>query len=265
MQLCTSLKTSPHNHRNIKMRNPSFTALPLRSGTLYDYSHSRYPTVIHGASGRNFFHFDDGSTYYVFVQVGEAIIDGTWPLTTGMFGSFTRGKMQVGSNSKVLIIERVGFIGLFGIGGPIEEVGRLKYIDGCTDSLLVPPVKKGDACLNHLHFPPKINQTMHTHPSIRVGIVASGFGECVTPFGNTPLQPGMAFIIHEENGEKATGLDGKLYDIGSHCFRTFDGTMDVVAWHPDSDFGPEDENHPMINRTIVDGVSAKYKEDILTK
>ena len=27
-------------------------------------------------------------------------------------------------------------------GGPIEATGRLKYIDGCTDSLLISPVKK---------------------------------------------------------------------------------------------------------------------------
>jgi hypothetical protein len=41
--------------------------------------------------------------------------------------------------------------------------------------------------------------------------------------------------------------------------------MDVIAFHPDSDFGPEDENHPMINRTIVNGVSANAIDEIKTK
>ena len=30
--------------------------------------------------------------------------------------------------------------------------------------------------------------------------------------------------------------------------------MCVIAYHPDSDFGPTDDDHPMVNRTIVDGV-----------
>jgi len=25
----------------------------------------------------------------------------------------------------------------------------------------------------------------------------------------------------------------------------------VIAWHPDSDFGPRDDDHPMINRTLI--------------
>ena len=29
--------------------------------------------------------------------------------------------------------------------------------------------------------------------------------------------------------------------------------MDVIAYHPDSDWGPTDETHPMVNRTFVEG------------
>ncbi|MSQ82944.1 MAG: hypothetical protein EXR77_08510 [Myxococcales bacterium] len=28
-------------------------------------------------------------------------------------------------------------------------------------------------------------------------------------------------------------------------------TLDVLAWHPDSDFGPTDQTHPMVNRTLL--------------
>ena len=134
-------------------------------------------------------------------------------------------------------------------GGPIEASGRLRYIDGCTDSLLLSPDVYGDPCFNHLHFPKGIDQTMHIHPSARIGIVARGRGVAVTPEGEYPLVPGLAFVITPD---------------GLHKFRTEDETMDVIAFHPDSDFGPNDDDHPMINRTIVDGVCAALIEDIRT-
>lgn len=150
-----------------------------------------------------------------------------------------------------IIMECESYRPQFAIGGPIELSGRLKYIDGCTDSLLLPPAKLGDPCFNALYFPPNINQTQHTHPSLRVGLVVSGSGECITPEKTIPLEPDTAFVIETD---------------GVHYFRTFaDCGMVVVAYHPDSDFGPKDENHPMVNRTIVDGVSANQIKSIRTK
>jgi len=49
-----------------------------------------------------------------------------------------------------------------------------------------------------------------------------------------------------------------------HSFFTYEETMDVIAWHPDSDTGPSDEDHPMVNRTIVDGVAANCIDAIRT-
>ena len=143
------------------------------------------------------------------------------------------------------------------IGGPIEQKGRLLYIDGCSDSLLIPPVIKGDPCLNYLHFPAQISQTRHTHPSMRVGVVARGGGRCVVPSNEDgtgiditiPLTPGNIFVIPTD---------------GHHSFFTDDSEMDVIAYHPDSDTGPTHNDHPMINRTIVDGVSAAYLDEIRT-
>lgn len=247
--------------------NPSFTAFDWHTGTLYDYSANQFPTKLHALKGGDIFHFENGSTYFIFQHEGYSFINGQFPILKGYYASAT-GKenfIQGSDDARAVIIERIGYNGVFSLGGAIEKTGRLKYIDGCTDSLLIPPVKFGDPCLNHLHFPPGIDQTMHTHPSMRVGLVTRGHGECVTPFGNIPLFPGQIFIIHEDTGIKAIGLDGKEYLAGSHCFRTLDGTMDVIAYHPDSDFGPKDEEHPMINRTIVDGISAKHIDAIKTK
>jgi mannose-6-phosphate isomerase-like protein (cupin superfamily) len=128
------------------------------------------------------------------------------------------------------------------IGGPIEDVGRLKYIDGCSDTLLISPVKLGEPCLNFLHFPLNTNQTMHHHPSFRFGIVARGSGESVSEVETVQLTEGDIFFIP------------KFYN---HKFNTYDNIMDIIAFHPDSDWGPTDEVHPMINRTWVNGKSIK--------
>lgn len=137
-----------------------------------------------------------------------------------------------------LIIGVKGYCGLNVFGGPIEENGRLNYIDSCTDSLLIPPTKLGDPCLNLLVFPPGIKQTPHTHPSFRAGVVISGSGVCVTSDLHTPLYPGDFFFIPA---------------YLQHCFHSSNEKgLRVLAFHPDSDFGPTDSNHPMVNRTIID-------------
>ena len=138
----------------------------------------------------------------------------------------------------------------FQIGGPIEARGRLRYIDGCTDSLLVPPWRVGEACLNHLHIPPEVEQTMHTHPSDRFGVVVRGHGQCVTPEGVTELVRGVVWRIPAD---------------ALHRFRTEGESLDIVAWHPDSDSGSSDDDHPMLRRTFVAGVSATQLDDIRTR
>ena len=135
-----------------------------------------------------------------------------------------------------LLIEVPGPAPLRTFGGPIEARGRLWYIDGCTDSLIVGPARRGEPCLNHLHIPASTLQSAHTHPSIRVGVIARGSGVCVTPNGRWPLAAGLGWVI-------PTGVE--------HSFHTSTEALDVIAWHPDSDTGPTDEDHPMVNRTVL--------------
>jgi quercetin dioxygenase-like cupin family protein len=139
-----------------------------------------------------------------------------------------------------LVIQTPAYRALSQIGGPVETSGRLAYIDGCSDSLLVCPPRIGEPCLNLLHLPPGINQTAHTHPSDRIGIILGGAGMCQSA-GVHALRPGMCWYI-------PAGC--------VHSFHTADVALDVFAWHPDSDFGPSHDAHPMLNRTIVDGVPA---------
>lgn len=128
------------------------------------------------------------------------------------------------------------YIGQSVSGVELEEAGRLQYIDGCTDSLLIYAPKKGDPCLNHLHFPAGIDQTFHTHPSIRMGYVARGNGVASFPDGDHALNTGDIFLLPVDE---------------LHRFRTPNESMDIIAFHPETDTGPTDEDHPMLNRTII--------------
>lgn len=144
-------------------------------------------------------------------------------------------------NTHVVLIERIGFKGQNQIGGPLESKGRLTYIDGCSDSLLVYPPRMGDPSLNYLFFPPGIDQTFHIHPSLRFGLVVEGhgFSDVVGPNGETSvleLKQGVVFCLEE---------------MELHRFRTASTSMKVVAWHPDGDWGPTDHNHTMLNRTYI--------------
>ncbi|MEL6389451.1 MAG: cupin domain-containing protein [Bacteroidota bacterium] len=228
----------------------AFSGFELREGLLYDYSENAYPTRLHGWTSRYSSSVQE-SSYFGYVYEGHPTLfvgELEYQLHPGQYFCSHSQVSIVGGTG--IIIERLGYRGMHSVGGPVEDWGRLKYIDGCTDSLLIPPVKMGDPCLNALFFPPQTDQTSHTHPSMRVGMVIRGKGECITPSQTYDLQPGMVFIIHED---------------GAHKFRTVeDHSLVVVAYHPDSDFGPVDEDHPMINRTIVDGVSASQLKDIQT-
>lgn len=181
-----------------------------------------------------------GATHYVFAHRGGGTVtlaEATFPLAQGMFAALPGECSLRGTDDAAgLVISHQSYRGMFQLGGPIEERGRLRYIDGCTDTLLVSPLVLGDPCLNHLHIPAGTNQTRHIHPSVRVGLIVRGEGICVTESEELSLRPGLAFMI------------GK--DV-LHSFRTGRSSLDVVVYHPDSDTGPTHEDHPMLNRTLI--------------
>jgi hypothetical protein len=266
-----------------KQENHAFISFGINedSGLILDESnHKKYPLKYYNiVNGEGLEYIDYNRSYYGYLYEGLCHMNfiGRPPviLTNGMYFTSTGDFMFSKSCTfKMILIEvdhtkgeypDTNFVSFYQCGGPIEGIGRLKYIDGCTDSLLIPPVKLGDPCLNHLHFPKNIDQTQHTHPSHRIGIVATGKGKCITPFGDLPLEKGVIFVIKEWDGTSfAKGLDGKDYPCGQHAFETRDSSMNVIAFHPDSDFGATDINHPMINRTIVGNISANQIKDIQT-
>lgn len=148
----------------------------------------------------------------------------------------TDQEQEIAVNGTAAMFTRLGFIGQDLVGGPIEQSGRLCYIDGCSDSLLVYPPRRGDPSLNLLSFPIGIDQSFHIHPSIRFGIVLDGKGINTIKSGDENLEPGTMFCIEERE---------------YHRFRTTESEMRVIAYHPDGDWGPTDENHTMLNRTYI--------------
>ena len=152
-------------------------------GQIIDQTQSMYPTKMISISD----HYDLDPTVgniYGFVTKGSFTIntgERSWNVQEGDFFTLKTNPYDITEsfcqedNSQMFWILRYGFNGIDMVGAS-EKSGRLSYIDGCTDSLLVMPPRLGDPCLNYLHFPMGIDQTQHLHPSIRMGIDIGGKG-----------------------------------------------------------------------------------------
>ena len=219
------------------------------TGELLDYTNTMYPSFAGIYNVKNDHFQDQGFTYttessttYGYVFSGEVLLPNNMRAFEGQyFCCWTWGSEQIQYTGKVALITRIGFKGQDMVGGPLEKSGRLVYINGCSDSLLVYPPRQGDPSLNALFFPPNINQSYHIHPSLRLGIVVSGSGvACIKDDRvnetEIPLVPETLFCIEERE---------------LHRFKTNDDSMVVIAFHPDGDWGPTDHQHTMINRTYV--------------
>jgi hypothetical protein len=226
----------------------------LKPNQLEEISQNPFPAILRtwqnhplelAATGTHFGYVYQGDPH-LYRPVDQA----TYPLYPKMyFGLPGEGRID-GSDSAGIVITLLQYQGMFSLGGPIEAKGRFAYIDGGTSSLLVPPIMLGDPCLNAMYFPPGIDQTLHTHPSYRIGIVVSGAGELKTDHDVRHLEPGMIFLIPADH---------------LHKFCTVSSPLTVVVFHPDSDIGFTHQNNPMLKRTIVDGISATELPQIHTK
>ena len=214
-----------------------FQTFGFDRASFIDLRDDEFPTGAAAWTPASPLHLADVGTHFGFVYSGRTELSfgsSRFVVSEGMYFAIPGTTRITGGSG--LAITRLGFRGFFHLGGPIEPTGRLRYIDGCTDSLLIPPILMGDPCLNLLHIPPGTHQTTHTHPSLRVGLIVRGLGEWVMPDGRVPLKPGLSFVIPAHT---------------LHSFHTTDSELLVIAYHPDSDFGPTHECHPMVNRTII--------------
>lgn len=221
-----------------------FDLLQIADGLLADLARSGCPARVYGWRDAVLALDGDATHFGMVVEGGRSAAGGAEVtddhgaarLTAGMHFVIPGPCRVHPVTSAGLVITCPGYRGLRQFGGPSEGEGRLRYIDGCSDTLLVCPPRRGEPCLNHLHIPPRVRQSEHTHPSERIGVILRGRGVCRTASGVYPLTPGTAWRI-------PTDL--------RHAFETEGESLDLLAWHPDSDFGPTDEDHPMLNRTFL--------------
>jgi len=234
------------------MTNKGMIMLEMEPKLLYEYDDGNFNTLVFGFNCNSKIELPEGHTHFGLVIEGRAALvygDRIRYLHGGDFFSVI-GPAKIISKGVGAISS--AYAGFNVCGGPIEEVGKLRYINGCTYTLLVPPVRKGDPCLNHLHFPAHSTQTPHTNPSVRVNVVYHGSGVCLVP---------------EDEKQKVSLVSGYVFVIKTdtlHSFNTEGESMDVITFHPDSDVGMTDDDYPMVNRTIVDGVSARFIPQIRT-
>ncbi|MCP4440129.1 MAG: cupin domain-containing protein [Aureispira sp.] len=215
-----------------------FLPFQFKNGLLASFLENDYPAQLHAWDNQPLQLDNEQASYFAYIYEGTAEIkttSGSFKLQAGMYFTAVQ-TLHLEGSGKAIIVEQLHTQSLFQLGGPVEHTGRLQYIDGCTDSLLIAPVMKGDPCLNLLHIPSGTFQTQHTHPSFRIGMIISGTGQCITPSMTYDLKPGLIFCIPKD---------------AKHSFKTTTEDLRVIAYHPDSDFGPTHEEHPMINRTII--------------
>lgn len=229
-------------------------AYSLKQNIVEDFSQSQFPTLFRTWQN-NVIELPNTGTHFGYVCHGSSDLScqdkiGMFSLRSGMYFCLPGRGTVGGENSSGIVITRLDYRGVFNLGGPIESQGRFAYIDGGTSSLLIPPIMLGDPCLNAMYFPPQIHQTLHTHPSDRIGVVVAGMGELETPQTSTNVQPNTIFYIPANQ---------------QHKFRTSENSLTLVVFHPESDAGFTHRNHPMLQRTMVNGVSAAELPQIQTK
>jgi quercetin dioxygenase-like cupin family protein len=196
-----------------------------KNGQVIDQTQSMYPTKMIAIT-ETFTFYDNHCTMFGIVTRGKfevssqinevSDIGQSYVAHSGNFMSMKTGVKctPLAENSQMFAIIRYGFKGLETLGRT-EDRGRLAYIDGCTDTLLVPPPRKGDPCLNYLHFPKNIKQTQHLHPSIRMGVVLRG--------------EGVAWKQNEWQHDLTPGTMFCLPEGEVHSFKTEEESMDIIA------------------------------------
>jgi len=116
-------------------------------------------------------------------------------------------------------------------------MGNLSYIDGGTNTTAVNPGRLGDPVINYVHFPAGMRQTLHTHPSHRVGLVVKGRGLVELDNSVFPLKPGDAFFMQR--------------NVLHNFMCPYNEDVVLFVFAPDSGTGPTDEVNPLKIRTYV--------------
>jgi quercetin dioxygenase-like cupin family protein len=147
--------------------------------------------------------------------------------------------IECGENSSAVVIEYLG-LHLLESRYYVQDVlnlGNLSYIDGGTNTTAVNPGRLGDPVVNYVHFPADMYQTLHTHPSHRIGLVLKGNGAIeLDDQKYYELKEGEAFFMRRNE---------------LHNFITRDEDVILFVFAPDSGTGPTDDINPLKVRTYI--------------
>lgn len=257
---CQTLASAvkPTSAVSTSKRITEFQSFQLSHGHLLSHDDGeQFSADVYGWKNDEFnsrdYNISDRSTSFGYVSSGWAKLydhssNLSFDLCKGMYFSFpnisryTIEPVEINNgdddekSSGIINVDN-NYHGIFTIGGPVEQTGRLNYIDGTNTNLIIPPILFGNPCLNILYLDPNLEQTPHTHPSFRSGFVINGEGKCNLPGINEShdFKPGTVFWIPEDL---------------LHSFKSENNRLDIMTFHPDSEFGPSHGEHPMMNNTI---------------
>jgi len=179
-------------------------------------------------------------TYYVLLRNADFISDSVkFEKVNGTFSFNHHFTIRCGRDASAVIIEYMGLHLLesrYYVQDKLD-IGNLSYIDGGTNTTATNPGRLGDPVVNYVHFPAHMYQTLHTHPSHRIGLILKGNGR-----------------IELDNEEFFTITEGSAFFMRRnelHNFITDDEDVILFVFAPDSGTGPTDEINPLKVRTYV--------------
>jgi quercetin dioxygenase-like cupin family protein len=179
-------------------------------------------------------------TYYVMLRNASYFSDkANFETVNAAFCVNSHFTVKCGSDSSAVVVEYTGLHLLesrYYVQDTLD-MGNLSYMDGGTNTTAVNPGRLGDPVVNYVHFPAGMYQTLHTHPSHRVGMVLKGNGQ-----------------IELDNKEMFDIKEGECFFMQRnvlHNFITDHEPVILFVFAPDSGTGPTDEVNPLKIRTYV--------------
>ena len=117
------------------------------------------------------------------------------------------------------------------------DIGNLSYIDGGSNTTAINPGRLGDPVINYVHFPAHMYQTLHTHPSHRIGFILKGNGR-----------------VELDNKKYHQLIEGDIFYMRRNTLHNFicnEEDVILYVFAPDSGTGPTDEVNPLKIRTYI--------------
>lgn len=166
-------------------------------------------------------------------------------LTGGMY--FRAPSVEVVHGAGILM-QKTGFDAQTLIGGPDDGRGRLRWINGVRYSLLVPPMKSGDPCLELISFPRNHFGSLITFAFPFIAVVRDGEGEIQTEDRNYRVEWGNQISIPPNYPHRYV--------------TTPRAPLQLVVFQTVTGESFDDGRNPLVEATIYKGQSAQDVDEI---